>query len=311
MRSSISRLHKRKLQDFTSTGDNMIIAATFSKPSARCGAELGKDYLRVKIKASSSAGGSLYAAEFFTKTQAFHKKFSPDELDSFIEKYAGTAFKNCVIRTESEEITILANKRGDVTRLCKPLPPLADSVSRRAGTALAAAKNALAASCPMTDFNSGNRTKNYILPEGVPVPFLVLLGIMTAEGKVVASKYAKFRQINRFLEFVDNIAPRLLAEIRVSKERPLRIADFGCGKSYLTFAVHHFFTQIKKVETEIVGLDLKQDVIDFCTRTCERLGCEGLKFDTGNIESYRFDAPPDMVITLHACDTATDFALAY
>ena len=294
----------------------MIIAAAFSKPSARCGAEFGKDYVRVKIKASSSAGGSLYAAEFFTKTQVFHKKFDAHELDSFIEKHAGTSFKNCVIRTNSEEITILANKRGEITRLCKPLQVQNAAgapevrISRHAGTALAAAKNA-AASCPLPVVHCASRTKNHILPEGAPVPFLVLLGIMTTEGKVIASKYAKFRQINRFLEFVDDITPRLLAEIPVSKERPLRIADFGCGKSYLTFAVHHFFTQIKKVETEIVGLDLKQDVIDVCTRTAERLGCAGLQFAAGNIETYRFDAPPDMVITLHACDTATDFELAY
>ena len=294
----------------------MIITAAFSKPSARCGAELGKDYVRIRIKASPSATGKMYTAEFFTKTQVFHRKFDTPELDLFIEKHAGTSFKNCVIRTDSEEITILANKRGRITRLCKPQQAqIAACTSEKdcsshAESALGAAKNA-AVTCPLANTSGGNRTKNYILPEGMPVPFLVFLGIMTADGKVVASKYAKFRQINRFLEFVDDITPRLLAAVPVTKVRPLRIADFGCGKSYLTFAVHHFFTQIKKVETEIIGLDLKQDVVDFCTRTAERLECTGLRFAAGNIETYRFDMPPDMVITLHACDIATDFALAY
>lgn len=156
-----------------------------------------------------------------------------------------------------------------------------------------------------------NRTKNYILQEGEPVPFLVLLGIMTADGKVVASKYAKFRQINRFLEFIDDILPRILTKIEITTSRPLRIADFGCGKSYLTFAVYHFLKNIKKINTEIIGLDLKKDVIEFCTKTANQLGYEGLHFDTGNIENYEYTAQPDIVITLHACDTATDFALEY
>ena len=286
----------------------MIISVTFSKPAPQCAQEFGRDYLRIKIKAAGNASGEMYLAEFFTKTQVFHEKLTAAALDLFIEKHGGKTFKNCVIRTEDEEITILANKRGKITRLSKKIIPQNSSNAVYAavnteknnhGTAFSAVKNIIEDSCNMRSGFGNNRTKNYILQEGEPVPFLVLLGIMTADGKVVASKYAKFRQINRFLEFIDDILPRILTKIEITTSRPLRIADFGCGKSYLTFAVYHFLKNIKKINTEIIGLDLKKDVI------------EGLHFDTGNIENYKYPARPDIVITLHACDTATDFALEY
>lgn len=298
----------------------MIISVTFSKPAPQCAQEFGRDYLRIKIKAAGNASGEMYLAEFFTKTQVFHEKLTAAALDLFIEKHGGKTFKNCVIRTEDEEITILANKRGKITRLSKKIIPQNSSNAGYAavnteknnhGTAFSAVKNIIEDSCNMRSGFDNNRTKNYILQEGEPVPFLVLLGIMTAEGKVIASKYAKFRQINRFLEFIDDILPRILTKIEITTSRPLRIADFGCGKSYLTFAVYHFLKDIKKINTEIIGLDLKKDVIEFCTKTANQLGYEGLHFDTGNIENYKYTARPDIVITLHACDTATDFALEY
>lgn len=298
----------------------MIISVTFSKPAPQCAQEFGRDYLRIKIKAAGNASGEMYLAEFFTKTQVFHEKLTAAALDLFIEKHGGKTFKNCVIRTEDEEITILANKRGKITRLSKKIIPQNSSNAGYAavnteknnhGTAFSAVKNIIEDSCNMRSNFNNNRTKNYILQEGEPVPFLVLLGIMTAEGKVVASKYAKFRQINRFLEFIDDMLPRILTKIEITTSRPLRIADFGCGKSYLTFAVYHFLKNIKKINTEIIGLDLKKDVIEFCTKTANQLGYEGLHFDTGNIENYEYTAQPDIVITLHACDTATDFALEY
>ncbi|MGP1368071.1 MAG: class I SAM-dependent methyltransferase [Treponema sp.] len=298
----------------------MVISVTFSKPAPQCAQEFDRDYLRIKIKAAGNASGEMYLAEFFTKTQVFHEKLTAAALDLFIEKHGGKTFKNCVIRTEDEEITILANKRGKITRLSKKIIPQNSSNAGYAavnteknnhGTAFSAVKNIIEDSCNMRSGFGNNRTKNYILQEGEPVPFLVLLGIMTADGKVIASKYAKFRQINRFLEFIDDILPRILTKIEITTSRPLRIADFGCGKSYLTFAVYHFLKNIKKINTEIIGLDLKKDVIEFCTKTANQLGYEGLHFDTGNIENYKYTARPDIVITLHACDTATDFALEY
>ena len=156
--------------------------------------------------------------------------------------------------------------------------------------------------------------KNYILREGVAVPFLVLLGVMTPDGKVIKAKYDKFRQINRFLEFIHDILPEVLQLKKKAGEddqAPVRVADFGCGKSYLTFAVHYFLTEVKKIPCQIEGLDLKEDVIKYCNDMAGKLGLEGLIFHTGNISDYSGKDAPDIVITLHACDTATDFALEY
>jgi SAM-dependent methyltransferase len=148
-----------------------------------------------------------------------------------------------------------------------------------------------------------NRKKEYLLAEGQPIPFLVELGVMTAEGKVVAKRYHKFKQINRFLELIEDLLPAL------SKERPLTIIDFGCGKSYLTFALYHFLTA-SGYQLNIVGLDLKKEVIENCNALAKKLGYQGLSFQVGEISGYSTDQPVDMVVVLHACDTATDEALA-
>lgn len=278
----------------------MVISATFSKASKECESILGRPYLRAKIKLNATGGVNNYSGEFFTEKQAFHQQFTEEELNSFIEKNAGTVFKNAVIRTDEEEITVLSNKKGKITRLVKKIKSEQNSES--------SVMRILNASG-----NGNNRRKNYLIQEGKPVPFLVFLGVMSDSGKVISSRYDKFRQINRFLEFIDDVVPEL--EKLVFKDgkqiRPLRVRDFGCGKSYLTFAVHYFLTEIRNLEVQITGLDLKKDVIEYCNKTALALGCKGLNFDYGNIADYSSENLPDMVITLHACDTATDFALDY
>jgi len=149
-----------------------------------------------------------------------------------------------------------------------------------------------------------DRRKRYLLEEGTPVPFLVELGVMTPEGTVRRSRYDKFRQINRFLELVDDVVPAL------EPAGPLRIVDFGCGKSYLTFAIHHLLTQLRGREVELVGLDLKEDVVATCSALAERSGATGLRFEQGEIASFDAGGRVDLVVSLHACDTATDEALA-
>jgi SAM-dependent methyltransferase len=149
-----------------------------------------------------------------------------------------------------------------------------------------------------------DRRKRYLLEEGTPVPFLVELGVMTPEGRVRRSRYDKFRQINRFLELVDDAVPSL------QPEGTLRIVDFGCGKSYLTFAIHHLLTAVRGREVEIVGLDLKDDVIASCAALAERSGAAGLRFQRGEIATFDAVGAVDLVVSLHACDTATDEALA-
>ena len=276
----------------------MLISVTLSKPNSNVEEELGKAFEKIKIKIENSAQGTGYFAEMFTKTQVFHQHFTEAQLQDFLEKHAGKTFKNCVERSDTSEITIMANKKGKITRLERPLPQnQKSSASSNSLKILPAAKK-----------------KNYLLPEGNPVPFLVLLGLMNSDGKVIKSKYDKFRQINRFLEFVDDILQPVL-EIKQKSgegpESPVRIADFGCGKSYLTFAVHYLLTQIKGISCQIEGLDLKEDVIKYCNDITNKLGVKNLIFHTGNIPDYSGKDNPDIVITLHACDTATDFALQY
>ena len=151
---------------------------------------------------------------------------------------------------------------------------------------------------------SHNRKKKYILEAGKPVDFLIDLGVMTPEGKIVNSRYDKFRQINRFLEFIEDILPRL------AKDREVTILDFGCGKSYFTFAMYYYLHELKQYDVKIIGLDLKEDVIEHCSRLGKKYGYEKLYFYQGDIASYEGVEQVDMVVTLHACDTATDFALA-
>lgn len=151
---------------------------------------------------------------------------------------------------------------------------------------------------------SHNRTKKYLLKEGVPVPWLIDLGVMTPEGKIKNSRYDKFKQLNRYLEFIQDILPKL------PKGREIRIIDFGCGKSYLTFAMYYYLRELKHYDIQVTGLDLKADVIEKCQRLADQYGYDRLKFQQGDIASYEGADQVDMVVTLHACDTATDFALA-
>jgi SAM-dependent methyltransferase len=149
-----------------------------------------------------------------------------------------------------------------------------------------------------------DRRKRYLLEEGTPVPFLVELGVMTPDGRVRKSRYDKFRQVNRFLELVDDVVPSL------RPEGTLRIVDFGCGKSYLTFAIHHLLTALRGRAVEIVGLDVKDDVIASCSALATRTGASGLRFERGEIAGFDAGGVVDLVVALHACDTATDEALA-
>ena len=199
----------------------MIISVTLSKPTGEVENKLGKEYQKIKIKLVNTSNGASYAAEMFTKTQVFHKKINETELNDFLAANVGVTFKNCVKRTDTEEITLLTNKKGKITELrkkidntTKPLAPLKI--------------------LPADGFESLNHRKHYLLSEGTPVPFLVLLGIMNDEGKVISSRYDKFRQINRFIEFIDDILPEFAD--KTADGEPIRIADFGCGKSYLSSA---------------------------------------------------------------------------
>lgn len=292
----------------------MLLSVTFSKPASDIEKALGRDYKKIKIKLNSSSTGNTYFVEYFTETQTFHKTFTDAELTDFIKTHAGTSFKSCVERYDDKEVTTLANKKGKITRLEKKLSQVeltqpqssADKKKYFSKAALTSIEN-------QNQKNTNNRIKNYIIREGTPVPFLITLGVMTPDGKIINSKYDKFKQINRFLEYIDDVLPSVMQQ-KKNEDWSLQIADFGCGKSYLTFAVHYFLTVIKKIDCRIIGLDLKKDVIDYCNKLAKDFECEGLVFKTGDISEYSDEEKkhnPDIVITLHACDTATDFALKY
>ncbi len=145
-----------------------------------------------------------------------------------------------------------------------------------------------------------NKKKKYLLEEGVVVPPLVDLGVMTPEGMIVKSKYDKYRQINRFLEMLEDC---------ISKETYLKIIDFGCGKSYLTFLIYYYLTYVKKIDCDIIGLDLKAEVVEHCNQIARRYNYEHLHFYNGDISKFKEEDHVDLIVTLHACDTATDYAL--
>ena len=237
---------------------------------------------KIKIRPLELKGQTLYQIEEFTKTQAFHKNVTLEELQEQFPAYFENRFRQAQLHLYSEDIQVLANKKGTVSILRKKI------------------KGEAIPKLPL----SHNRTKNYILNEGTAVPFLVELGVMTKDGAVTKAKYDKFRQINRFLEFVQDILPAL------PSDRTITILDFGCGKSYLTFAIYHFLKVLHGRDVRIIGLDLKKDVITNCNRLAEKLGYTELTFLHGDIADYEGMNRVDMVVTLHACDTATDFALA-
>lgn len=243
--------------------------------------------IKIKIRQILLKGSLCYQIEEFTKTQAFHKNIVPEELPEHTLSYLNGRFRQALIRTGQEEAHVLISKSGAVSILKKKQKQTTDN----------------AAGIPSMLPLSHNRTKQYLLPEGTPVPFLIELGIMSKDGHVIKAKYDKFRQINRFLEFVQDILPSL------PKDRTVTILDFGCGKSYLTFALYHFVKLLNHYDVRIVGLDLKKDVIANCSRLAETLGYTELTFLHGDIADYTGTEHADMVVTLHACDTATDYAL--
>lgn len=235
---------------------------------------------KVRIRPVRHKDRHVYQFEAFCGTQVFHQNLEKEEACGKILEYMEN-FRQMQLETQSAAVSALVSKKGKVT------------VKKK----LRARKKAPAE----TDHN---RKKHYILEEGISVPFLQDLGVMTAEGKIVRTKFDKFRQINRFLEFIQDVLPKL------PREREIRILDFGCGKSYLTFAMYYYLHELQGLDVRILGLDLKEDVIRACNQLSQRYGYEKLRFLEGNIADYTGADEVDMVVTLHACDTATDFALA-
>lgn len=246
---------------------------------------------RSRLRPLLMKGSLVFQAEEQVGRQAFHRNMSKEETVSYITELLDGSFRQAEIVSGRGTGLILVSRKGKVTVKVKQ-----KAHSGGAGEQPARMQ-------PASGLMSHNRQKSYILKEGCPVRFLVDLGVMTKDGRIVNSRYDKYRQINRFLEFIEDILPNL------NQEEETTIIDFGCGKSYLTFAMYHYLKVMKEYPVRIIGLDLKQDVIDHCSRLARQYGYDGLDFYHGDIASYEGVDHVDMVVTLHACDTATDFAL--
>lgn len=217
-------------------------------------------------------------------TQEFHENLEKDVLVSKLQEEMEKNFKQLQLESRRAQGTVLVSKKGKITIKVKEVRGKEKEEFPR--------------------MLSHNRTKNYVLKEGIPVPWLIDLGVMSRDGKIRNARYDKFKQLNRFLEFIEDVLPRL------PKDREVQIIDFGCGKSYLTFAMYYYLKELKGYDICVTGLDLKTDVIKNCNALAEKYGYDKLRFLQGDIASYEGTDQVDMVVTLHACDTATDYALA-
>ena len=253
---------------------------TISSPRSKEGA------FKIKIRPILIRGTLLFQETVYQGTQVFHTNREKEDMCRQILIYMEEDFKQLTGESVLERVTVLVSKKGKCT---------VKTVKKT---------NGMPESGKMIPMLSHNRSKQYILEEGTAIPFLVELGVQTKDGMIIRSRYDKWRQINRYLEFVEDIFPVL------PMDREIRIIDFGCGKSYLTFALYYYLHELKGRDILITGLDLKSDVITHCNDLAIRYGYQKLRFQQGDIAEYEGDGQVDMVVSLHACDTATDYAIS-
>ncbi|MDU4889723.1 MAG: SAM-dependent methyltransferase [Clostridium sp.] len=234
-------------------------------------------YNKVNIQLKVQGNKEFYQIEKYTDKQVFHENISLDELKEKLMELVEGNYKQLTAWSKDAVLDLKISKKGKI-HLSKKKSDNKVTVS------------------------SHNKEKNYILKEGMDIQPLVDLGVFTKDGKIVNSKYDKYKQINRFIEIIDD-------EIKKNNYEELTILDFGCGKSYLTFVLYFYFVEIKNIKVKMIGLDLKEDVIKKCNDIAKRYNYENLHFELGDINGFKYNNKVDMVITLHACDTATDYAL--
>lgn len=254
------------------TDDNIIKVVISNK--------LNKDieYNKINIELKEKNNIEYYQVEKYTDKQVFHENIEKDMLNEKMLEYIDGKYKQVGAWSEEYTYDLKISKKGKVF-LGRKKSDNSKLVNK-----------------------SHNREKNYILKEGMIIQPLIDLGVFTKDGKVVNSKYDKYKQINRFIEIIDD-------EIKKNNDKELTILDFGCGKSYLTFVLYYYFVEIKKINVKMIGLDLKADVIKKCNEIAKKYNYKNLHFELGDINGYKYTDNVDMVITLHACDTATDYAL--
>lgn len=235
-------------------------------------------YNKIAINLKENNKNKFYQIEKFTDKQVFHKNIKINEISDKVGELIFGNYKQMTAWSNNEIFDLKISKKGKIF-LGKKKNDNSKIVAK-----------------------GHNKEKNYILKEGMIIEPLIDLGVFTKEGKVVNSKYDKYKQINRFIEIIDD-------EIKKNDYKELTILDFGCGKSYLTFVLYYYFVKIKNINVKMIGLDLKEDVIKKCNDIAKRYNYENLHFELGDINVFKYNNKVDMVITLHACDTATDYAL--
>ena len=255
---------------------DQIIKDTINKDIIKIVLSNPKDTKYKKITVTKKDKG--YQAEKFTEKQAFHENLGDSQLALFCYENMEAGFKQLNAWDEQSEYSSKISKKGKVFF------------------------NKTKSTSSVKSSTTNNRQKTYYLEEGTIIPPLVDMGVFTKDGKVVKSMYDKYRQINKFLQFIDEA-------ITKANLSSVNIVDFGCGKSYLTFVVYYYLNFVKGISATMTGLDLKEDVITKCQQTAKRYGYDKLSFKVGDVAVYESDKPVDMVITLHACDTATDYAI--
>ena len=255
-----------------------IVKMIISKPASKT-----IEYKKIVIERKKE----YFQAAKYTKKQVFHDNIMPENLEQYLLETIPDSYLQVNAWDAEKEHILLISKKGKPTYKTKKLPNAQEIAEVQRADVTGA---------------SHNRKKNYILEEGQIIPPLVDMGVFTKEGKVVKSMYDKFRQINRFIEMIDD-------GVRDYNKDEIHIIDFGCGKSYLTFIMYYYFTEVRHMKVQMLGLDLKEDVIKKCNETAQKYGYDNLRFEMGDINGFKTPFDVDMVVTLHACDTATDFAL--
>ena len=250
---------------------------------------------RVDVHPIEIRDGRRFQFTSQTETQQAHQNLDASEAASEFIRLCQNVYRNVRLVTDSATSEARASKKGVWFLKTRAT----SGATADFGASASTDENSSA-----QEVESHNRVRSYLIPAGVPCPFLIHTGVMSRDGSVRANHSRKFRQINRFLEFIHDIADAL------PSDRPLRIVDFGCGKSYLTFATHYLFSSILKRECHIVGLDRRTDVIAACKKIVTCLSLPNLEFHVGDIAGFLSKDPVDLMISLHACNTATDDAIA-
>lgn len=262
-------------------------------------------YKKTVIQKIALKGEEAYQIEQFTDKQVFHENVGTEQLKQVVFEKFPSIYSQLNIFGKEKQWDFKMTKKGKLLTNTHEQNGKLQKQGNKAGQLADKSENAVAGkriSVEGMPLMSHNRKKNYLLKEGTVIPPLVDLGIFTKDGKVVRTMYDKYKQINRFMELVEDV-------VKDYPNKDMHIIDFGCGKSYLTFILYYYLVELRGYRVHMTGLDLKEDVIRRCNETAKKYHYENLHFELGDINGYQTTEPVDMVVTLHACDTATDYAI--